>query len=668
MLKQRQRMIWYIAFALFPVFLIMVIRIAPFMGNSLVEGIENITYELDTQPFHFVFSEKTLPAILMGSLLYFLGFMIGISSMKNKRPGEEYGSARWESAGVITRKYSAKKADSSLTNSEIRKSKKEYKKGLRKTIFENAFDFHIGYFKDLMRAIDDYKDENIPILEQNIGISRDRCNSLFSHNVRTAIKTIQSNINTLILGGSGRGKSRSFIIPNIMQMNSSFVCTDPKGEILRKVGKLLKLFGYDVRVLDLKNHEKSHGYNPFPYFRKDDDILKFVNNMWEAMEDKRATKSDPVWPELAKAMLMSLMLFVFHYCPPSEQNMDMVIELSHLIDSDENRKTPTILDKLFAKIPKDDTAYGYYCEWNQTKGRTLASVKMTLSGKLSVFNLPSMRKLTYKDELNILDLATKKVALFMVIPDDDKSYNFLAGTLYTQIFQQLYDYADNVADGPLPQHVRFYMDEFANIALPDDYQKILSTARSRNMSFVIVLQDKQQIEAIFEKYYKTIYGNCSYYLFLGSQEYDTCKYYSELLGKETIIVESWTKNYGSHGGMSRQEQKTGRELMTPDEVRKISRRKCIIYIDGEYAVMDQKYDMTNHKFYRFISDGKREEINKYDWGADERSVGAYSLLNNDYFGDVYSVADLDDNRLGNILGVRDIDKIISPVDSYKAVC
>ncbi|MBR1508992.1 MAG: type IV secretory system conjugative DNA transfer family protein [Eubacterium sp.] len=414
----------------------------------------------------------------------------------------------------------------------------------------------------------------------------------------------------------------------------------PKGEICKKTGRLLKRFGYDVRVLDLKKHDKSHGYNPFEYFRSDDDILMFANNMWEAMEDKTASRGDPTWPELARAMLLSFMLYLFHYAPPDEQNFDMVVELMHKVKiDDEKGKAATVseLDNLFDRIPHDDTAYGYYKDWSTSSGRTLASIYVTLSAKLSVFNLESMRKLTFKDEMGILDLADKKVAIFMVIPDDTAVYNFLAGTLYTQMFQQLYDYADGLPSGALPQHVRFYMDEFANIALPNDYQRILATARSRNMSFVIVLQDKQQIEAIFEKHYKSILSNCNFRLFLGTNEIETCEYFSKFLGKETITVASETKNYGKGGGSSRNESKTGRELMTADELLKLSKRKCVIYIPGESACMDFKEDMTRHKYYRYIADGIRTWKNGYDWGEDNITHGKMQLLDNDYLGDIRSI-------------------------------
>lgn len=590
--------------------------------------------EFIKNPVDFTFDRNTPKVILIASSVYFFGWYIGITSMKNTRTGEEYGSSKWMDPGRLGRMLKEKKK---FTRNDWEVILSQTKKCLKERHPVEA----------LKRIIYQMSTENdVPVWQLNM---------LFSERVKVAIKTKCSNINTLILGGSGKGKSRGFIIPNIMQLNSTFLCTDPKGEILRMTGKLLKMNGYDVRVLDLKNHERSHGYNPFVYFRNDDDVLLFVNNFWSAMEDKAATKGEQIWDEQAKSMLMSFCLFLYHYAPIEEQNFDTVMYLYHQVDISENGGN-ALLDKLYERIPHEDPAYGYYKDWSIAKGRTLASICSTFSSRMAIFNLESMKSLTYKDEMDLLDLATKKVALFLVLPDSNAVYNFIAGTLYTQVFQQLYDYADNVANGPLPQHVRFYMDEFANIALPNDYQKILSTARSRNMSFVIVLQDKQQIEAIFEKYYKTLYGNCSFLLFLGSKELDTCKYYSELLGKETIHVYTYTKNYGRNSGSSRNEQIVGRELMQPDELQRLDPRKCIVYVDGQNASLDTKTDMTRHKYYRYIADGPNERINEYRWGEDAYSTGRIEILS-EYNGLITPLPASDDDW--EFLSSEEIEKMIA---------
>lgn len=577
MLLKRKQMMKTFAVVMYPFLMLMVIRFAPFPGGSLLDFFNYVSDEMEA-PFRFSWSEHTIPALLIMTVLYITVFFLIITSMKNTRYGEEHGSARWMDAAKLGRKLKAAK-----------------------------------------RNIRDK-------------IVRFRNNILFSDKVHVSMNANCDNINTLIIGGAGRLKSRGFIMPNIMQMNCNPVVTDPKGELLRKLGRLLIQNGYDVRVLDLVEHFRSHGYNPFSYFRSDDDILLFVNNMWNAMSDKTAQKGEQIWDDQAKNLMMSLCLYLYHFAPAEEQNLATVMYMFNHINDGENKKTPDPVDMAFSRVPKDDTSYTYYMAWSSASGRTLASIKATFSSRMSVFNLASMKALTYRDEMGLLDLATKKVAIFMVIPDNNSVYNFMAGTLYTQIFQQLYDYADHVSHGPLPQHVRFFMDEFSNIALPDDYQKILSTSRSRNVSFVIVLQDKQQIEAIFEKYYRTIYGNCAWQLFLGSLELETCKYYSELLGKETVHAFTYTRNYGRQAGSSRQEQLIERDLMKPDEVRALPKKECILITPYNGVVRDTKYDLTRHPFYQEISDGNGVE--PYLWGETPLAIGKVSVIDSLYAGEL----------------------------------
>ena len=607
MLLQRKRMMTILSLTMYPVLLLMMMRFSSFPGGNLVSFIDFISDDVSAHPLRISWNRHTLPVCFIFTVAYVVIWFLIITSLKNTRFGEEHGSAKWVSADTLGRKLKARRS---------RSDRKERKKRL-----------HEIRERYLLR------NERKKALKEEKRRSRNdlyRQNILFSDKVKVAMDTKCENINTLILGGAGRMKSRGFIMPNIMQMNSNIVCTDPKGEILKKTGHLLKKNGYDVRVLDLVEHFRSHGYNPFPYFRSDDDILLFVNNMWGAMEDKTATKGEQIWDDQAKNMMMSLCLYLYHFAPKEEQNIANVMLMFNNINDSEDKKTADPVDRLFEKIPKDDTSYTYYKAWSSAVGRTLASIRATFSSRMSVFNLSSMKALTYKDEMNLLDLATKKVAIFMVIPDNNSVYNFMAGTLYTQIFQQLYDYADHVCNGPLPRHVRFMMDEFGNIALPNDYQKILSTSRSRNVSFVIVLQDKQQIEAIFEKYFRTIYGNCAWQLFLGSLELETCKYYSELLGKETIHAYTYTKNYGRQGGSSRQEQLIERDLMKPDEIRALPKQECVLYTPYYGVVRDLKYDMTRHPFYDQISDGNG--VPPYVWGEADLAVGSVRILGPNYAG------------------------------------
>lgn len=589
MLAEKKRAVRLTLMVMYPIYLYLLIIACPYAGNSLADFMSGIKEGTASGDAFFIprLYPGTIKICFIGSLVYMMVSFIIIDSMKNLRTDEEYGSARWGSAYRLNRFFSCK---------------------------ENAGE-------------EKAKNRNVRLTE-NVRMGFD----VYRHNF---------NLNVLIFGGSGTRKTRGFILPNLMLGNCSFVVTDPKGEILGKVGKLLlKIFGYEIRVLDLKNHERSFCYNPFVYFRNENDILQFVNQMWEAMSDKTASKGEQIWDDQAKNMLLSFMLFLFRYAPSEEQNFSMVMELLHEVKADEGAGAQeSVLDLLFNSIPPDDVAYGFYKAWNSAKGRTLASIAATLSARLAVFNLDSLKKLTYTDELKLLELATKKVALFCVIPDNDTSYNFLAGTLYSQLFQQLYDYADNVCHGPLPVHVRFLMDEFANVALPDNYEKILSTARSRNMSFVIVLQNKVQIQAIFEKIYQSLIGNCDSLLFLGSNELETCKYFSDLMDKETVVVRTYNKTLGPKGTVTRNETKIGRELMTAGELRKLPNRKAVLIIRGFDPVIDNKINLKKCRYYRVLADGIRSRKNHYDWGNTGYATGEARLMTERYSGHITPLPD-----------------------------
>lgn len=584
-MRKRQRSFIIAALAMYPMILYLVIRLSAFTGGGLMAFIDYAGEALADSPLDIHWTSETPRAILAASFIYFSISFLMISSIRNNRPGEEYGSARFETPGYINRQNKTR--------------------------------------RDLLP--DDMKDMEI-----------ERTYTLYTRNVKVSITSDCNNINTLIVGAPGTGKSRGFIIPNIMQMNCNMVITDPKAEILIKVGSLLKDNGYDIRVLDLKNHYKSHGYNPFKYFRDEDDVFKFVDNMWDAMSDKKAQKGEQIWDDQAKNMLMSIMLYLYYFAPPSEQNFDMVLEILSLIDSNEDsggENLPKRHERLFETVPHDCSAYIFYKMWNSARGRTLSSIVATLSAKMAVFSLASMRKLTYYDEMDILDLAYKKIAIFMILPDNNKVYNFLAGTLYCQMFQQLYDYADNVMHGPLERHVRFFMDEFCNIALPDDYHRILSTSRSRNISFVIVLQDNSQIEALYDKYHRTIKGDCAFTLFLGSTELETLKYFSELLGKETIRFTTRNITHGFRGSSSKNETVQGRDLMSPNELQtRLGRRNCILFSSGLYPVKDRKNDIKRHPLYKEIADGKLRRDKMYTWGEDSLSEGSIQRVPRDYNG------------------------------------
>ena len=562
MLNEKKRKLALSFFMAYPFMLYIFILIAPY-----TDSFSRLIYESANMSMRPIYSDNTIEVCVLGTVIYVLAAITIVGSLKNYRNKEEYGSSKLIPAYVLNK---------------------------------------ILACKDKLNNIR---------LTENIMLGLD----YIRH---------QLNLNIMIFGGSGAGKTRGFIIPNLLLGNSSFVITDPKGEILYKIGKfLLKIKGYDIRILDLKNHEKSMCYNPFAYFRDDDDIHKFVDGAWEAMSDKKAVRGEDIWREQAKAVLMSIMMYLHHYAPPEEQNFETVMKLLQEIKVSEGMKQETsAIDVLFNLLSPDDPCYGYYKTWSAAKGRTLGSIMATLMAKMTVFNLESLRKLTYCDELKLNELGTKKVALFCITPDNNSSYNFLAGTMYTQLIQQLYDYADNVCHGPLPVPVRFLMDEFANIALPDDYEKILSTARSRNISFVIVLQNKQQIEALYEKVYQSMMDNCNTFLFLGSNEIETCKYFSDLLGDETVVVRTYSKTFGLKGNVTRNETKAARKLMTPDEIKRLSNKKAIVFVRGLDAVVDNKIKLKKCINYKYLADGRRTKVNGFEWGQTNYASGSMELV------------------------------------------
>ena len=411
-----------------------------------------------------------------------------------------------------------------------------------------------------------------------------------------------------VCGGSGAGKTRFYCKPNLMQANTSFVILDPKGEIVRDVGNLLEKKGYEIRVLDLISMEKSHCYNPFVYLHSDNDVQRLVTNLFKSTTPKGSQSNDPFW-DTSASMLLSALVYYLHYeAPEDEQNFAMVMEMlqAAAIDNEEDPR-PSPLDCLFADLEldrPDHIALKYYRSYHTGSAKTLKSIQITLAARLEKFNLESLAALTCTDELDLASMGEKKVALFAIIPDNDSSFNFLVSILYTQLFQQLFFSADHIHGGALPIPVHFLMDEFANVSLPDDFDKILSVMRSRGVFVSIILQNLAQLKALFEKQWESIVGNCDEFLYLGGNEQSTHKYVSELLGKETIDTNTYGKSSGRSGNYSTNYQISGRELLTPDEVRMLDNRYAILFIRGELPVMDLKYDILKHPAVDLTTDGK----------------------------------------------------------------
>ena len=511
------------------------------------------------EPWHIEWNEYSLRAVLFCLFTYAMSIGIWLSTRRNYRRGEDHGSAKWGDAGAVNRKYRQR------------------------------------------------PDNMNKILTQNVRIGFD------AHKHRR-------NLNVLVIGGSGAGKTRFYVKPNVMQANCSLVILDPKGEILRDTGWLLLKKGYKVRVLDLIQMERSHCYNPFVYLRDDNDVQRLVTNLFKSTTPKGAQSSDPFWDTAAQMLLLALIFYLKYEAPEDEQNFAMVMEMLRAGDVDEeDSKALSALDTLFFDLRKTDPdhiALKYYDAYHSGSGKTLKSIQITLASRLEKFNLDSVAGLTITDELDLWKLGEEKTALFAIIPDNDTSFNFLVSLLYTQLFQQLFEVADKKYGGALPVHVQFLMDEFANVSLPDDFDKILSVMRSRGVSVSIILQNLAQLKALFEKQWESIVGNTDEFVYLGGNEQATHKYVSELLGKETIDTNTYGRSTGRNGNYSTNYQNTGRELMTPDEVRMLDNRYALLFIRGERPVMDLKYDILKHPDVRMTTDGDMEPyIHGVPWDA-----------------------------------------------------
>ena len=542
--------------------------IAPSVGGGLPEILSKLLTVFNN-PFHIEFCEDSLKTVLVLLLCYGFGIGIYFSTRKNYRRREEHGSAKWGNANAVNKKY-------------CQTPKSENK-----------------------------------LMTQNVAIGINA-------------KKHRRNLNTLVCGGSGAGKTRFYCKPNLMQANTSFVILDPKGEIVRDVGKLLEAKGYEIKVLDLISMEKSHCYNPFVYLQNDNDVQRLVTNLFKSTTPKGSQSNDPFWDTAASMLLLALVFYLHYEAPPDEQNFAMVIEMlraGSIEDEDDPRPSP--LDQLFNELGEDypdHIALKYYRSYHSGSAKTLKSIQITLAARLEKFNLESLASLTSTDELELGTLGEKKTALFALIPDNDTSFNFLVSILYTQLFQQLFYSADHIHGGSLPIPVHFLMDEFANVSLPDDFDKILSVMRSRSVSVSIILQNLAQLKALFEKQWESIVGNCDEFLYLGGNEQSTHKYVSELLGKATIDTNTYGKSEGRSGSYSTNYQISGRELLTPDEVRMLDNQYAILFIRGERPVLDFKYDILKHPNVALTADGK---AGVYKHGEVKSDVATIELISLD---------------------------------------
>lgn len=521
------------------------VLVAPCIHEGLFEAIIYLNEAMNS-PFSFELCQDTLKCILISESIYSFSYLAYYYNRKNYRRNEEYGSAKWANNKAVNKKYAEK-----------------------------------DYYSN-------------KILSQNVRIGLDG-------------RRHRRNLNTLVIGGSGAGKTRFFGKPNLMQCNTSFVILDPKGEQLRDVGNLLEKEGYVIKVVDLINMNRSHCYNPFRYIKDDKDVLKLITNLIRNTTPKGSQTNDPFWEKSETALLEALCLYLLHEALEEEQNFTMVMEMiaaAEVKEDDEEYQSP--LDELFERLEirnPNSLALKQYKIYKQAAGKTAKSILISVGVRLSAFNLESIASLTATDELELDLVGERKTAIFAVIPDNDSTFNFLIGMLYTQLFQMLYYQADIVHGGALPVPVHFLMDEFANVALPDEFDKLLSTMRSRLIFVSIIIQNLAQIKGLYKDSWESIVGNCDTLYYLGGNEQSTHKFMSEYLGKETLDTNTYGKSSGRSGNYSTNYQQAGRELLTPDEVRLLDNDYGLLFIRGERPVFDKKYDILKHPRINETTDG-----------------------------------------------------------------
>ena len=503
--------------------------------------------EWTDHPLILHWTPYTLKFIGIALLLYLSAVVLFLSTRENRRPGEEHGSAKWGDARQLDRKYRDKNPK------------------------RNA------------------------ILTQHLHMSL---------NSRQHLR----NLLQIVVGGSGAGKTRYIVKPNIYEVNASYIVTDPKGELAASAIPLLLREGYVIKVFDLVDPERSDCYNPFRYIRNDADVLKLIANFIRNTTPKNAHSNDPFWEKSETALDSALMLYLLHEAPPEDQTMEMMLQMLEYgaaKEGDGDHVSP--LDLLFQALEEENPnhiAVRQYKVFKQAPSETAMSILISAAVRLAPFALPEIKRITATDELELGRLGERKQAIFCIIPDsNDVSLNFLVGMLYSQAFQELYYQADKVHGGSLPIPVRLMFDEFANVSLPDGYERLQATMRSRNVMATIILQNISQLKALFKDSWEGIIGNADTFIYLGGNEQSTHKYVSELLGKQTIQTRTSSQSKGRNGSYSQNFQQAGRELLTPDEVRTLDNKKAIVLIRGEAPVIDDKYDLMKHPNIKFTADG-----------------------------------------------------------------
>ena len=517
-------------------------------GMNLFQWMGHFSQVLE-RPFAIGWTAHTPKFMLVSLIAYAFGIALYYSGRENRRPGEEYGSAKWGDPRALCRKYMDHQ----------------------------------------------HKEANI-ILTQRVRLGM---NGYIT----------QRNMNILVIGGSGSGKTRYFCKPGLYSANCSYLVTDPKGELLKAAGGLLLSLGYEVRVFNLIDPEQSDCYNPFVYVREEKDVLSLIDNLIKNTTPRNASSNDPFWEKAEVALDSALMLYLIHEAPQDEQNFETMLYMMNFADvreEDEQYRSP--LDMLFRALEEEQPAHvavKQYKVFKQAAGKTAKSILVTAAVRLAAFNIPQYAAMTSMDEMDFGSLGERKRAIFCVIPVNDSSMNYLVGMLYTQCFQELYRRADLKYNGRLPVPVRVLQDEWANVAQPESYPKILATCRSYNIGLNIIVQNVQQIKALYEKEHESIIGNCDTLLFLGGgNEPASLEFIVKLLGRETLATRTRGLTKGRNGSSTTNYQQTGRDLMTIDEVRKLDTNKAILFIRGEDPVIDRKYNLKRHPNIKLTLDGK----------------------------------------------------------------
>ena len=458
------------------------------------------------------------------------------------------------------------------------------------------------------KDIEPYMDEKF---QNNILLTK---TERLSMNGRPSNPKYARNKNVLVIGGSGSGKTRFYVKPNLMQMHSSYCVTDPKGTIVLECGKMLEDNGYEIRILNTINFKKSMKYNPFSYIHSEKDILKLVQTIIANTKGKGEKAGEDFWVKAEKLYYTALIAYIYYEAPKEEKNfatlLDM-IDASEVREDDENYKNP--IDRLFEALEKKEPrhfAVKQYKKYKLAAGKTAKSILISCGARLAPFDIQELRDLMSEDELELDCLGERKTALFVIISDTDDTFNFVVSIMYSQLFNLLCDKADDVYGGRLPVHVRFLLDEFANIGLIPKFEKLIATIRSREISASIILQAQSQLKAIYKDNADTIIGNCDSTLFLGGKEKTTLKELSETLGKETIDLYNISETKSNQNSFAMNYQKTGKDLMSQDEITVMDGGKCIFQLRGVRPFFSDKYDITKHKNYRLLEDYDKK--NRFD--------------------------------------------------------